>query len=149
MPKIEKLSYIVMFLIFFNLQNSRLEFHKYKYFHIFFADLEKENKECKCTGCVTKRELLKNAEPWRGPKSFVIKLVIIFGWVILILLAYRVSQFDYEMANFDPYEILGIPLGASQTEIKKAYRKLSLILHPDKDTGDEKAFMKLSKAYQV
>lgn len=53
------------------------------------------------------------------------------------------------MANFDPYEILGIPLGASQTEIKKAYRKLSLILHPDKDTGDEKAFMKLSKAYQV
>lgn len=115
----------------------------------FSSDLEEENKECKCPGCITKRELLKNAEPWRGPKSFFIKLVIISGWVILILLAYRVSQFDYEMANFDPYEILGIPLGASQTDIKKAYRKLSLILHPDKDTGDEKAFMKLSKAYQV
>lgn len=116
---------------------------------LFFVDLEEENKECKCPGCLSKRELLKNAEPWRGPKSFIIKFVIVCGWVILILLAYRVSQFDYEMANFDPYEILGIPLGASQTEIKKAYRKLSLILHPDKDTGDEKAFMKLSKAYQV
>ena len=66
-----------------------------------------------------------------------------------MLLAYKVSQFDYEMANFDPYEILGIPLGASQGEIKKAYRRLSLILHPDKDTGNEKEFMKLSKAYQA
>lgn len=114
-----------------------------------FLDLDEENRECKCPGCTSKRELLKNAEPWRGPKSLITKLFIIAGWVILILLAYRVSQFDYEMANFDPYEILGIPLGASQSEIKKAYRKLSLILHPDKDTGDEKAFMKLSKAYQV
>lgn len=114
-----------------------------------FLDPEEESKECKCPGCVSKRDLLKNSEPWRGPKNFIIKLVIICGWAILILLAYRVSQFDYEMANFDPYEILGIQLGASQNEIKKAYRKLSLILHPDKDTGDEKAFMKLSKAYQV
>lgn len=28
-------------------------------------------------------------------------------------------------------------------------RKLSVILHPDKETGDEKEFMKLTKAYQV
>lgn len=35
--------------------------------------------------------------------------------------------------------------GSSQSEIKKAYRKLSLILHPDKETGNEKAFMKLTK----
>lgn len=59
------------------------------------------------------------------------------------------SQFDYEMSNFDPYEILGVPLGTSQSDIKKAYRRLSLLLHPDKETGDEKAFMKLSKAYQA
>lgn len=37
------------------------------------------------------------------------KFLIILGWAILILLAYKVSQFDYEMANFDPYEILSIP----------------------------------------
>lgn len=53
------------------------------------------------------------------------------------------------MSNFDPYEILGLPPGATQAEIKKSYRKQSLILHPDKETGDEKAFMKLTKAYQV
>ncbi|KAG8307407.1 secretory subunit, partial [Homalodisca vitripennis] len=39
--------------------------------------------------------------------------------------------------------------GASEASIKKAYRKLSLILHPDKETGNEKAFMKLTKAYQA
>jgi len=35
--------------------------------------------------------------------------------------------------------------GSSQAEIRKSYRKLSLILHPDKETGNEKAFMKLTK----
>lgn len=49
------------------------------------------------------------------------------------------------MANFDPYEILGVPSTASVAEVKKAYRKLSLIYHPDKETGDEKLFMKLTK----
>lgn len=35
--------------------------------------------------------------------------------------------------------------GASDAAIKKAYRKQSLVLHPDKETGNEKAFMKLTK----
>lgn len=76
---------------------------------------------------------------------FCRKFIIISGWVILCILAYRVSQFDYEMANFDPYEILGIPLGASVQQVKKAYKQLSLIYHPDKATGNEKMFMKLTK----
>jgi hypothetical protein len=42
------------------------------------------------------------------------KLLIISGWMILILLAYKVSQFDYEYANFDPYEILGVPLVSNE-----------------------------------
>lgn len=37
--------------------------------------------------------------------------------------------------------------GASQKDIRKAYKKLSLIYHPDKDTGDHKKFMKVAKAY--
>lgn len=112
-------------------------------------DPEEENKKCHCPPCIEKRLHLKKAEPWRGLRDFLIKLLIVVGWALLLFLAYKVSQFDYEMANFDPYEIIGIPVGASQNEIKKAYRRLSLILHPDKDTGDEKAFMKLTKAYQA
>lgn len=114
-----------------------------------FSDPEQESKQCHCPGCVKKKELLKNAEPWRGPKNFFIKLVLIGGWALLIFLAYKVSQFDYEMANFDPYEILNIPPGSTEAEIRKSYRRKSLILHPDKETGDEKKFMMLTKAYHV
>jgi translocation protein SEC63 len=112
-------------------------------------DPEEENKQCRCPPCIKKREFQRNADPWKRSKNLIIKLVLGVGWIAFFLLAYKVSQFDYELANFDPYEILGIPLGASQGEIKKAYRRLSLILHPDKDTGNEKEFMKLSKAYQA
>lgn len=117
--------------------------------YIFILDPEKESQECRCDGCLQKKQILNSSEPWRGTKSLLIKLSIISGWVLLALLAYKVSQFDYEMANFDPYEILGVSTGASQADIKKAYRKLSVIWHPDKETGDEKKFMKLTKAYQV
>ncbi|XP_017776531.1 PREDICTED: translocation protein SEC63 homolog [Nicrophorus vespilloides] len=112
-------------------------------------DPEKVKRQCKCEQCSLKREHMKTAAPWKGPKNLFIKFVIILGWIILILIAYKVSQFDYEMSNFDPYEILKVPVGASQAEIKKAYRKQSVILHPDKETGNEKEFMRLSKAYQA
>jgi len=35
------------------------------------------------------------------------------------------------------YQILGINLGATQEEIKKAYKRLSLKYHPDKNRGNE------------
>ena len=53
------------------------------------------------------------------------------------------------MANFDPYEILQVSYDATQKEIKKKYREMSLIYHPDKATGNEKLFMKLTKAYDA
>ena len=50
------------------------------------------------------------------------------------------------------YDMLGVPKTATQTEIKKAYRKLALIQHPDKCPDNPQAnenFLKLNKAYQV
>lgn len=51
--------------------------------------------------------------------------------------------------NKDYYQILGVSRAASDTEIKKAYRKLAAKYHPDKKTGDEAKFKELSEAYET
>ena len=47
------------------------------------------------------------------------------------------------------YECLGISKQASADEIKKAYRKKSLLFHPDKPNGDAEKFKKINEAYQT
>ena len=47
------------------------------------------------------------------------------------------------------YDCLGISKTASQDEIKKAFRKKSLLCHPDKPTGDAEKFKKINEAYQT
>jgi molecular chaperone DnaJ len=52
----------------------------------------------------------------------------------------------------DYYEILGVPKGATEQEIKSAYRKLALKHHPDKNPGDkgaEEKFKEAAEAYSV
>ena len=49
----------------------------------------------------------------------------------------------------NPYDVLGVSRGASRAQVKKAFRKLSLTWHPDKNPSPEAAakFMKISKAF--
>jgi len=56
------------------------------------------------------------------------------------------------MAKRDYYEILGINKSASAAEIKKAYRKMAIKYHPDKnpdDTTAEVKFKEAAEAYEV
>jgi molecular chaperone DnaJ len=49
----------------------------------------------------------------------------------------------------DYYETLGIKKGASDDEIKKAFRKLAVKHHPDKEGGNEAKFKEINEAYEV
>ncbi len=49
----------------------------------------------------------------------------------------------------DYYKILGVNKNASEEEIKKAFRKLAHVYHPDKSGGDEAKFKEASEAYAV
>ena len=56
------------------------------------------------------------------------------------------------MAKRDYYEVLGVSKTATAEEIKKAYRKVAMQFHPDRNPGDkaaEEKFKEAAEAYEV
>ena len=56
------------------------------------------------------------------------------------------------MAKRDYYEVLGVERGASEAELKKAYRRLAMKYHPDRNPDDEGAiekFKEANEAYEI
>ncbi|CAM4882334.1 unnamed protein product [Rotaria socialis] len=79
---------------------------------------------------------------------FSVKIVLLAAWIILLILAYRVSLIETEHKEYDPFMILDVDLEASISEIKRAYRELSKKHHPDRG-GDPEKFKDIAKAYKT
>lgn len=59
---------------------------------------------------------------------------------------------DASAVEMDPYEVLGVDQEASERDVKRAYRKLSVKYHPDKNQGNDAAietFNKIREAYEI
>ena len=75
----------------------------------------------------------------------------LFFWFLWYLTADQISRIK-PLKSFDPYQILGLEPGTDTATIKRTYRKLSLIKHPDKNPDDPLAvteFIQITKAYTV
>ena len=60
--------------------------------------------------------------------------ILVCGWAVVVYLFRRVLEAakNSELNLYDPFAILGIAASATEREIRRRYRRLSLVFHPDK-----------------
>lgn len=82
-----------------------------------------------------------------------INFALLVGWLVLLALGIYISTCTLkEEEPFNPFTILGISETVELKEIKRAYRALSKLYHPDKNPDPEAAKFfveKVAKAYQT
>ncbi|KAF7016140.1 hypothetical protein CFC21_029819 [Triticum aestivum] len=107
---------------------------------------------CRCSGCHRSGKYRKSIYKKISNFSTWSNLTILLLWIVVIFLIYYIKLSSREVQVFEPYSILGLEPGASESEIKKSYRRLSIQYHPDKNPDPEAHtyFVEsISKAYQA
>ncbi|OVA16951.1 DnaJ domain [Macleaya cordata] len=107
---------------------------------------------CQCAVCSRSGKYRKSIFKRISNFSTCSNLTLVLLWIIMGFLVYYIKHISRESQPFEPFGILGLESGASDSEIKKAYRRLSIQYHPDKNPDPEahKYFVEfISKAYQA
>lgn len=111
----------------------------------------KEYCNCQCKKCIKRLE-----EYHINFKKEKINITFFFYLILFIVslssfafCAFKIQ--NYNKRTFDPYDILGISPGATKIEIKKAYKKLALVYHPDKAPNNKEKdnFININNAYKA
>jgi translocation protein SEC63 len=104
---------------------------------------------CQCDPCRHKRVRLEEEQP-RETLWFIMRVAVIAVlWLLLVFMLYKVLTAEVSYEEYDPFSILELDSDATTAEIKKQYRRLSKVYHPDKQGGDQDMFMKIAKAYEA
>ncbi|XP_055812230.1 dnaJ protein ERDJ2-like [Solanum dulcamara] len=125
----------------------------YTIVNLFGAFKKKAAKiNCQCSVCVRSGKYHKSIFRRISNFSTYSNLTLVLLWVVMAVLVYYIKHISTEVQIFEPFSILGLEHGASDSEIKKAYRRLSIQYHPDKNPDPEahSYFVEfISKAYQA
>ncbi|WOL04011.1 dnaJ protein ERDJ2A [Canna indica] len=116
------------------------------------ATREKKSIHCQCSACLHSGKYRKSIFKRISNFSSCSNLTLVLLWVLMGILVYYIKHINHEIQPFEPFSILGLEPGVSDSEIKKAYRRLSILYHPDKnpDPDAHKYFVEfISKAYQA
>ena len=91
-------------------------------------------QNCQCKICKKRLKDRKAVHRWDFyNQGFIVKLFIIaFGWLLLFKCWILVKDLE-PLEGFNPHKLLGVERSASIKQVKKAYRKLSKTMHPDKN----------------
>ena len=138
-------SFIILLIIYF-LYKIYSHFFKYK---VKYQDKTKY-RNCQCKAC-TKRLNNLVQKKTNNQIAFFYLNFLIFLIVVFIIIYKKILETQSKVKTFDPYEILEISTTASPHEIKKAYKKLAIKYHPDKNLNNLQAkaqFMLVTKAYE-
>lgn len=106
-----------------------------------------------CCPCTRTLRRAAEEEERRRPRFGMRAVDMVFVGMGVLLVAGAVGVWRAtrdEEAPFDPFAILGVSETATAKDIKKAYRKMAVLYHPDKNPGDEtatEAFIKITKAH--
>ena len=65
------------------------------------------------------------------------------------IVAKIVDEEEKDVDTTKLYEVLEVTKEATEAEIKKAFKKMTLLYHPDRPTGDEQKFKEVNAAYEV
>nr|GMD80909.1 DnaJ protein ERDJ2A-like [Ipomoea batatas] len=107
---------------------------------------------CQCAVCFQSGKYRKSIFKRISNFSTYSNLTVVLLWIVMGVLVYYIKNISSEIEIFEPFSILGLESGASDSEIKKAYRRLSIQYHPDKNPDPEAHtyFVDyISKAYQA
>ncbi|CDP05132.1 unnamed protein product [Coffea canephora] len=107
---------------------------------------------CDCSDCFRSGKYRKSISSQTSNFLTCHNLMIIMLWFFMGILVFYIKNMSREIQVFEPFGILGLVPGASDSQIKKAYRRLSIQYHPDKnpDPDAHKYFVEyISKAYQA
>ncbi|KAK4582898.1 hypothetical protein RGQ29_025891 [Quercus rubra] len=122
----------------------------FKLFHAFSK--EKKNIHCQCSVCLSSGKYHQSIFKRISNFSTGSNLTLVLLWIVMMVLVYYIKHINHEIQVFEPFSILGLEPRASDSDIKKAYRRLSIQYHPDKNPDPEahNYFVEyISKAYQA